>query len=66
MELLHRKQDYNFRRTKEEFYNTYNSYENMKLNIFTEDVKKMLKILYDLEKMKNVMKGKKIIQVGRN
>ncbi len=38
----------------------------MKLNIFTEDVKKMLKILYDLEKMKNVMKGKKIIQVGRN
>ncbi len=39
---------------------------NVKLNIFTEDVKNMLKILCDLEEMKNVMKGKKIIQVGKN
>ena len=39
---------------------------NVKLNIFTEDVKNMLKILCDLEEMKNIMKGKKIIQVGKN
>ena len=65
MELLHRKQDYNFRRTKEEFYNTFNSYENMKLNIFTEDVKNMLKILCDLEEMKNVMKGKKLLKLEK-
>ena len=38
--------------------------KNVKLNIFTEDVKNMLKILCDLEEMKNVMKGKKIIQVS--
>ena len=40
--------------------------QNVKLNIFTEDVKNMLKILCDLEEMKNIMKGKKIIQVGKN
>jgi hypothetical protein len=32
---------------------------NVKLKIFTENVKNMLKILCDLEEMKNVMKGKK-------
>ncbi len=64
-----RKQGYNIRRTKEEFYNTYKILTpNVKLNNnFTEAVKNMLKILCDLEEMKTIMKGKKkMIQVGKN
>ena len=38
---------------------------NVKLNIFTEDVKNMLKILCDLEEMKNVMKGKKLLKLEK-
>ena len=64
-----RKQGYNIRRTKEEFYNTYKILTpNVKLNNnFTEAVKNMLKILCDLDEMKTIMKGKKkMIQVGKN
>ena len=48
-----RKQGYNIRRTKEEFYNTYKILTpNVKLNNnFTEAVKNMLKILCDLDEM---------------
>ena len=66
-----RKQGYNIRRTKEEFYKTYHPLcpdINIKeINNYTVAVEKMLKSLMNLKEMKDVCSGKKkMIQVGKN
>ena len=66
-----RKQGYNIRRTKEEFYKTYHPLcpdINIKeINNYTVAVEKMLKSLMNLKEMKDVCSvKKKMIQVGKN
>ena len=66
-----RKQGYNIRRTKEEFYKTYHplcpEIDIKKINNYTEVIDKMLKVFMNLKEMKDICSGKKkMLQVGKN